>query len=200
MSSDQPLKVISIFDPAIDFARMGQELHGQYANKRDFEIVRPYLIPGKVPTFYSLREVPRRLWFSSVMSEPTAALRCMRAFQCGVVSVENLYSRDGVYDPGAAQLARVGDGVIADEALDERFENGVIEEIGSVVYYRSFLGRRTERTYLLPPSCARAVDQIFLNLPAAASPSLPASSSETASSASASAPSMPPATEQVAAS
>jgi hypothetical protein len=178
-------RVISVLDPALDYERMAEDTLAKYASTRDLAVIEPFLRPGVAPTIYAVREVPHELWESYVMAASNDSDRARRCFQCGVVNVENMYSEDG-FIPGQATLPVIGkSGVMADEAL-QRFSPAEREEIGAVVYYRSFLPRRIARTYRLPRSCAVALEQLLTHR-ADANQSSPASSNATASSGEASA-------------
>lgn len=183
------IKVVSVLDPAIDRDSMTEDDIAEYASKRDIAKVR--FKPGALPTVYNIREVPHTLWEGYVTAGVNDADRARRCFQCGVEKVENLYMRDGTtlpsYEPTWIQGTK--EKVMADESL-VRFSPAEREEIGTVIWFHSFLAPRIDPSYRLPPSC-RAI-LISLNFrPVGASQNSPAPNSDKASSPEGSAPQQP---------
>lgn len=164
---------------------MPARLMREYMETRDVRKLQPYLQPTVKPTVFHVREVPHDLWESFVMAAPSEAERYRRAFMCGLESIDELQQNDGTSIP-QWQPPRDASGVIRSEAI-ARVSAQEREEVGAVIWYHSFLPRRIDDCFALPPS-SRAVlnERVFLRVDA--SPSSAASSSDAASSKTASTP------------
>lgn len=195
MAFDTEIKLVSVVDEAIDWDRMPNDVFGKYIdNREDFSIVEPYLIAGRVPTFFYLREI-RHAKFRWVLRQGSEIDRQCAAFRASLARVENLKSGDGAIIP-APELARDKDGVLVEDELD-RFDAETWIEIGDAAFLRSFFRNRTERVYRLPPTLA-PLWALQAARRAAPSQALPESSSSNPSSGSPAdtAPSKPTTLEQ----
>ena len=182
-------RVVSVNDPAIETERMTvAEMTAYYVN-RDEALIRPFIKPGSQPTWFMVGEIKRRLWASYVLktAQDDTALRHERAFLAGVDSIENLPQEDA--QPISLFEPERSGGIIREEVL-ERYglDACTVEEIGSICLEHGFLARRTRRTYRLPPMCLEYLSQrVFRHV--ASSPSSPAPSSSSTSSATSETPS-----------
>jgi hypothetical protein len=182
--------VVSVLDPAIETERMPAKEMAEYVTTREIGKLQAYLKPGALPTIYHVRSVPHTLWEAFVMAADGQSERYRRCFQAGVTKVENIYQDDGPR-LDSWQPAKAGD-LMPDE-MCVRFSPAEREEIGSVIWSHSFLARRIAANFRLPPSShAALIERTFRRVDA--SPSLPESSSDEASSPSAEAVSSPPVT------
>ena len=177
--------VVSVLDPAIDTERMTASAMREYLESRDMRKLEPFLKPGSKPTRYHVREVPHELWETFVMGGGSESERYRRAFMCGVERIDELYQNDGTtianWTPSTDALGVMRPEAVVRVSAQER------EEIGAVVWYHSFLARRIEGCFRLPPSSRDLlIERPFRH--AAASPNSPVLSSAAASSQAASVP------------
>lgn len=172
-------KLVSVLDEAINTEGMLISEMREYQETRDHSLIERHILPGKKPTIFHCREVPRRVWGGFVQAGISESDRYARAFLCGVVEVENLRQDDGrVLDSwrphGRTEMSML------DDADLERFTPSDVEEIGAAIYMRSFLGRRIGRGYRLPHMSLSCLGHRKFRL-AEPSQSEPAPSSEKAS-------------------
>lgn len=190
-STDNLIKLVSINDPALDHDAMGgMEGIAEYAETRDYERVR--VLPGMQPMVFHCRPIPQHLvsdWIRQVPGLPDgrpSEAQCVRAFRCAVVAVENQRLAEG-YVPGMKEPKAIGPNkVMADEAA-ELFEYMTQVEIGGVALMRALFHLSTGVRSPAPPMSLERLEA-DVRRRAAASPSLPAQGSETASSDSAPTP------------
>ena len=145
---DNTFQCISIGDDALDVDGMPPGQLWKYVeNREDFSLVEPYLIKGRTPTVFTIREMAHDV-FKSVLKMPTEVDKLEAAVQGGLVTVTGLRSSDGriLSNP---DLGRYPNGVLRDEEM-KRFDWEQILEIGEVAFTRSFFRNRTERVYQLP--------------------------------------------------
>lgn len=174
----EKLTVISAFDPAINVEAITAAQMGVYLKSRDMALITPYLRPGSTPTKFHLREIDHALWGRYILAADGADEQALRAFQCSVWRIENLYQQDGTFLP--IWDAPDNKGQPMPEEMMQRVSPAECLEIGRVAWSHSFFHRRIECSFVPPHS--------FLTLlgargfrPADASPSLPAKSSGEAS-------------------
>lgn len=177
MAKDKTFETVSVFDPAIDNERMSAKAMGLFTQTRDMK----HLIfrPGKEPTIYSLRMIPHNLW-NWVDSGEQDGPKFTRAFRASLRGVTNMLNEDGT-NMGKDQWVPAfdEDGTLKDESV-QRFDRFEINEIGGMAFVKSFFGKRTPPTYLLPPLlAAHLADLTYLR--ADANPSSPVASSAGAS-------------------
>ena len=176
MKTAESIHVISVIDPAFDSERAGPERLFEYLQKRDFDIVKGFSRPGQMMTVYHLRRIPRNLFLHHVMSGATEHLRFVEAFRCSVVHVDNLYTDDGArvsWEP----TGQLGDLTVVSVAEMERFDPATILEVGSVAWYDSFLPRRIERRFAVPPTLASLLRTLPCPDPVVVSQTTPATAS-----------------------
>lgn len=176
---DESQVVISVLDPAIDTESMTVDEMMKYAETRDVSKIR--IKAGAKPTRYHTREIRHDVMESYVMAAGTDAERYRRAFLCGVVKVENLLQRDGSILPDWTPT-NIGKLAAMPDADAERFSAAERQEIGLVVFDRSFLAPRTVLAYRLPPTLPRFLGEREFRR-ADAIPQSPATSNEEASQA-----------------
>lgn len=189
----ETFEVVNPADDAIETEAMTPAEMMAFIKSRDTKQLK--IRAGQQPARFICREVPNQLWESFVCATEVQAERYRRAFQCGVIEAKNIPQRVGgligSFTPaGMPEALRMSDADLG------RFSPHDREEIGYVIYERSFLAPRTVRAYqLLPSSQAILEDREFRR--ADASPPSPAPSSSEASCAQAvpSAPSNATATE-----
>jgi hypothetical protein len=171
-------KTVSTLDPAIDHERMTRKAMAEYVKTRDMKHLM--FRPGMEPTVYTLRQVPQDLWLWVESGDEDAA-KFARAFRASLRTVTNMLNEDGT-TMGKAPWAPAmdADGTLSNESMG-RFDRFEINEIGGVAFVKSFFGKRTPPTYLLPPLLAGHLAGLAY-LPADASPSLPAVNNSAASS------------------
>lgn len=159
MQRDETYTLISVNDPAVDTTKITIEKMLEYINDRDESIIANAIDPAQPPARFTCREVPRKFWSRFVMEGRCESDNVERAFRAGVRSVVNLMGDDGVRNE---ERWDVPDEIMAIESVD-RFTPAQVQEIGSVIYQRSFLGHSIKRDWLLPPMCHDALaDREFL--------------------------------------
>lgn len=176
----EQFRIVSVLDPAIDTENMPMETMQRYIETRDEKLITPYIRPGGLPTWFHIREIPRRLMTRFVQS--AAGVESMRndhAFRAGVVLVENVHQEDGPHLV-SWKPPRTKDDVLPEDVVEQRFSPAEVDEVGCVIWHHSFLARKMRRTFPLPHTSLEALSaRVFLRV--AASPSLPATSSDEAS-------------------
>lgn len=151
---DQKFRAVSVLDPSLN---MSVKETVEYVQTRDFGLLKFHA--GEKPTVYHVTEVPHGLWEEYVAATDNPHERYRRAFQCGVERVENLVQGDGVAIPSwtpAGRHPRLQVTVMTDEEC-QLFAPHEREEIGAVIYQHSFLARRINLTFQLPPSLAEVL-------------------------------------------
>ena len=170
----ETFQVVSVLDPAIDRERATHEVIREYTDTRDFSKIAPFFKPGSRPVIFTCREVPHKYWEAYVMGGGNDAAKASRAFQCGVVRVENAPNSIGESTGDWEPPKIPGSDIMADEA-QERFRPFQREEIGTVIWHRSFLGPSIGATYPLPSTLVGPLEST--RLLAASSPNSPAQNS-----------------------
>lgn len=190
-------ETVSVLDDALDLQRVPPEVMlFEFGQLRVAELLEQYAKQGRQLTKFHLREIPRRTWFQYVRSSvgdterPSAAMLA-RCFLAGVERIDNLQQPNGQILP-TVEVAHLPGDDIGDERFLERVPIAFIEEIGEVAWRHSRFPLSIDRCFRLQPSYLELLDEIRTR-PVASSLSLPASSSDAASSLSAS---TPPPTEQ----
>jgi hypothetical protein len=157
-----PIKIVSIADPAIDVAAMGGTLR-PYIAKRDFAALR--FVEGARPTVYHVGWIDAMAFRSYICATPddpsvsefggTSFERAWRAFECGVVRIE---CADGsVLEP--AREEPLANGQIRKRWTPEQMESiavSDVEDVGTVAYVRSRVGKARQATYPLLPGSQSA--------------------------------------------
>lgn len=152
---EQTIRVVSIYDSAID--RMAMPSEGiEYAKLRDQVNDTLAFHDGKVPTWFEYRYLTRsqRRW---VQKAPDIYERNERAFRLGIVRIEHLATTGRTViaelkPAGTLSIPGAGrDDALSDEQLD-LVPDPFIEDIGGVIYHRSFLAHEPAISYPLPPS------------------------------------------------
>ena len=184
----EKLTVISAFDPAIDASAMTAAQMGAYLKTRDMALIAPHLRPGALPTKFHLREIDHALWGRYILAADTSDEQALRAFQCSVWRIENLYQQDGTFLPMWDAPDNKGQ-PMPDEMM-QRVSPAECLEIGRVAWSHSFFHRRIECSFVPPHSFLTLLGGLGFR-PADASPSLPAKSSGAASQPAESAPPAP---------
>lgn len=173
-------RVVSVHDEAIDTARMTAGEMATYIDARDEKLIAPFIKPGAQPMWFHVGEIQRRLWSPFVNAVDVDSVRFERAFMAGISMVENVPQDDGPVLPTWVPDDRSKLGAMSDKSL-ERFDPGVVDEIGCVVWDHSFLARKTARSYRLPHTSRVALSARDFRR-AESSPSSQATSSDAASS------------------
>lgn len=183
---EEKLRIISVFDPAIDHARVPDAVWPQYNMTRNVALLEPYVIPGKRPTYYHIKEIPRGVYFRYVSDAPSgSALEAMRAFMVAVTMVENLEQAGGDYinwEPPRDS----GYETMREDSLD-RLRPLEIHDIGEVAKQHSDFRLSTEGSFHLGLSLVVLWGAFHVHR-VAVSQSLRASSNDAASSVAASTP------------
>lgn len=159
------IRVASVADTALDIQAMtetgesGRHIIMEYAESRDETLVRA--LPGEKITWFHVRRL-RSSEFIQVKQASSDAEQYQRAFAIGVTKIENFaetgsrtvlpeYTPDGQGQRGQGRIS-----FFTDEQMD-RISPAFIEEIGSVVWQRSFLAHMPEVSYQPPPSFRRVL-------------------------------------------
>jgi len=144
----------SMFDTAIDIEAMGDNDVREYIETREFKLVKS--VPGKKLTVFHARRIPTSLYNSYVIEAPSENAQYMRAFQVGIVRVDNLVDTDGktwtTIEPSYERSTPRGEIRIFSDKEMELFASVYLEEIGSIVNRFSRLPPGNEQTYRLPRS------------------------------------------------
>jgi len=138
-------KTISLMDPAVDRARMPVEEQLAYVRTRDLALLNPYLIPGLLPVVFHFREIRHQIWRSFIVGDDAIEAKHARAFQAGLVRVENFTDEHGSIMRSWTPPTHAN-GVMTEDAVG-KFAWVDIIEIGSVVYQKSPLRPGTEQIF-----------------------------------------------------
>ena len=155
MFSNKPTELVCIIDPAVDKSKTDIK---KYIDTRDLKHV--VLKEGKEPARFFARRLSTRVFNQVVEGATTDVLKFQLAFQFGVSEIRNLTIVDE--SENASVLSRYmpdGEGNVntgfpshyTDEQID-KISPAVVREIGSLIYYASFLGMTSGEHYDLPPS------------------------------------------------
>ena len=160
LRSAAPKKVCCVFDEAIDAT---QSDLSKYAQTRDLAHLK--FLPGTRPTMYWIDRIPRSIMLKVVGSAKDDGERNMRAFQAGVMAVDDYIAEDGTtrarYEaPNATVMHGRQVRCVTDEDL-ELFPVADINEIGEVAYWHSFLRPGKDPYYPLPLSSQSALATLF---------------------------------------
>ena len=151
MLTIQTIKAICIYDEAIDHERLPQETMLKYAKNRDFKTIEPFIKPGTKPTIYNVKRLSRSVLYKRIQSISDESTKYLRCFQYGLESAENVIGEMGtVYD--YAPEGREGDMSIVSEEELERIPPCDVMEIGTMIWYMSFLRPGTENGLAVPPT------------------------------------------------
>lgn len=182
MTGTAPFKVVLASDLAIDIALSDMS---RYVSERDLSAL--VYVDGEKPTVYCCRPLTlqeRR----DVRNKATEGDRYEAAFVRGLVSVEDLHVSDGTRSHFSKLDDRSGKSKpIPDSALEKYFDEASIQEVGMVIWVRSFLALSSRGYYPLPDISRHALTGSLYHRAAQTS----ASSSSETSSASHEAPSAP---------
>lgn len=160
MNSDL-LRVASIADTAIDTKAMsepgesGRMLVTEYLENRDPDLVKA--VPGSKVTWFYTRRLRSGEFNTYVRTASTDQEQYQRAFAIGVVKIENFSevgSKNVIPEYKPDGEGRQGQGSISyftDDQLDA-IAPAFIEEIGAVIWQRSFLAHMPEVSYPPRPS------------------------------------------------
>lgn len=150
-NSSDPLRVVSIEDPAIDIATTGDGII-EYGCTRDAR----HLVfhPGAHPCWYTLRPLSRKALAIYVNAVEGREDRARRALACALERIEG-HPEHGNLTPPTGPKRDVGD-VIDEDWLDENVEPyGAILELGALVYDRAHVPKGQRRACAPPPGSFR---------------------------------------------
>lgn len=163
LNTIKPIKVVCIYDAAIDQERITTETVLQYIRCRDFEIIRPYLISGEKPVIYNVQRLLRSVMYSKIQPITNDNERAIKCFQYGVESVENAMNDDGTTYDFVPEGVDGDHRIISREELEKRFDPCDVMEIGTMIWYLSFLRRNNVNGLAAPDTSlgiwARLVNQ-----------------------------------------
>lgn len=149
-----PFKIIRCCDPAIDDPVGPVAL--RYSHERDASKLT--FIEGLKPTVFHARllDLQER---RDVRNKASDADKFEAAFVRGLLSVTDLVREEGGQP---IQWTRPDDKsgkarIIPDRTIEENFDEATVQEIGSVIYYRSFLARTSGQYFPLPAICRDAL-------------------------------------------
>lgn len=148
--SSAPKMFVCPFDPALD---MTDEELQRYTLTRDHSLLKFH--EGKAPTKYYIQRLSTSQMVYLQRQDKEHERLYGVAFCMGVVRVENLKRNDGVvldaWEPRHVVKAEK-DGMISSEEVDDIFDMPEVLDIGSVVYWHSFLGEKRRGIFVPPPS------------------------------------------------
>ena len=142
LNSMKPIKLVCIYDAAIDQDAMGSDTLDKYIRSRDFGLISPYFKPGQKPTVYHMKRISRSTMLNRVMCVDSDSERAMRSFQYAITQVDNVRADDGtVHDwkPAGTTQTSAGEQAMVSTSELERFAAADIMEIGQAAWYLSFL-------------------------------------------------------------
>lgn len=146
-------ETIHVKDPAIDWRRVPQDVYDHWIETRKTALLAPYVVPGKQPIIFVLREISQVVMDHWVDMGSATATTYTRAFQAALVLVRNMPTKEGLRpeweppkqtDPGAFQ------GIVRDECLGD-FTRAMRRDVGALAYQRSDFLPGTPATFVMPP-------------------------------------------------
>jgi hypothetical protein len=151
MSGTDPFRVVLASDEAIDIGACDMS---KYVAERDVDML--VFLEGEKPTVYWCRPLTRQE-IREVRNKVSDGDRYEAAFARGLVKVERLEHANGQRLDWLRPDDRSGKSKpIPDSGLDY-FSEAAIQEIGSVVWIRSFLAQSRQRLFVLPDSSRHAL-------------------------------------------
>jgi len=177
MQSTKELRVHSVFDPAIDLDRSRITKY-QLERKPEYLVT----IPGVKPATFVIRRIPNAVLTGYVEEAGSEQLRHIRAFEVGVIRVEDLVTREGqflpIYETPVVMAAGRQTHAIPPEHL-EYFHPDDIYDVGAAAYGYAFLRHGSGLFFPLPPSSQSALERRAGSfLPAVTTPPADRSSDE----------------------
>ena len=150
LNSMKPIKAVCIYDAAIDQERIKAETVLDYIRNRKFETIQPYLISGAKPVIYNVKRLLRSVMYSKIQPITNDNERAIKCFQYGVESVENAINDDGTTYDFTPEGVDGEHTIVSREELEKRFDPCDVMEIGTMIWYMSFLRRNAENGLAAP--------------------------------------------------
>jgi hypothetical protein len=151
MSGTDPFRVVLASDEAIDIGACDMS---KYVAERDVDML--VFLEGEKPTIYWCRPLTRQE-IREVRNKATDGDRYEAAFARGLVKAELLEHANGERRDWVRTDDRSGKSKpIPDTGLDY-FSEAAIQEIGAVIWIRSFLGRNRPGFFVLPGTSQHAM-------------------------------------------
>ena len=147
MSGTNTFKVILASDPAIDVTASDMS---KYVGERDVSAL--VFDDGAYPVVYHCRPLTLRER-REVRNKASDGDRYEAAFVRGLVTVENVIRPDGRRVDFSTDMLSDKSGKskpIPDSALESYFDEVAIQEVGMVIWFRSFLAQSSRAYYPLP--------------------------------------------------
>jgi len=164
----QPIKVVSVLDPALDVVAMAHDLN-VYSRTRDASLLK--FKPGVEPTWFWVGRANASMFMTWVHPATSEGERFRRAFQCGVTRIENIEDLDGethkVMVPTEQQKTPTGVQTYWSDLEISKVPLVFVDEIGSIAFDLSYMGKLNAASFQLPALSRRALGQ-RLSLDAAA--------------------------------
>jgi|PlaIllAssembly_1097288.scaffolds.fasta_scaffold00011_27 hypothetical protein len=157
MVANEIIKTVCVFDPALVGA--DAKVVEKFSKNRDLSILQPYIKPSEVPAVYSVKRIDHLVFLRQCLGQTNDEMKAVRAFQFGVVSIENMRNADGSrvnWEPSGL----IGETRYVTETELERISIAEILEIGRFAFELSFLPRTTVGGYRLPLSSAELWDRL----------------------------------------
>lgn len=156
MQGTGPFRIVRCCDPA--FADPVGPVALQYSAKRDFALLTDAFLPDVKPTIFHGRRLTVSEW-SYVQNCVSDADKYQASFCRGLVKVDDLVLEDAGSPVAFARPTDHSgkDRVIPDSMLESHFDPATIQEIGMVIFYRSFLARTKGQWFPLPAICRDAL-------------------------------------------
>lgn len=156
----EKLKTICSNDPGVDTTRVDSEAFFKHITTReDLDSIRN-AFTAEGPTVFTVREIPHALW-DFVDGGASDADKYKRAFMVGLEHAENVVQKNGTRLASVAGRDVTAIGTKQQDIMRESdlayFSPAEVQEIGSVAYQHSFLHRKIESCFRLPPMCHRAL-------------------------------------------
>lgn len=172
MQTGKTIKVVSVFDAAIDRASTGKKRLDEYATTRNYDLLA--FKPDRLPKVFHVRRIPVHTLTRWVEVCETLGMQRERAFMAGVERIDNLYTPAGQLMPPRAPGKRMehatGDTYFWSEEdiealIDEELvDRPTLVEIGGVALTRAGLRLGNAAPYQLPLSLADEWAELLFRL------------------------------------
>jgi hypothetical protein len=149
------MRIVSLSDPAIDIDAMGGDVGdlSRYLHGRDPSLVR--VRAGERPTWFTIGDIPSRVFLTYVAAAPDEGSRLMRAFEVGVTLVEDAPGEGGARIRMEPEIKDVlGSGSIRmrwSDAQIDALPPAYVLEAGAVAFARAHLGKAGVNSWPVPP-------------------------------------------------
>lgn len=142
------LQLVCTFDEAIDFDKISSDEMVEYIKDRD--IKKLVFRPGEKPLIFHSAAIPNELFHRLVMRQDSDSDRGRMCFRLGVHRVSK--PNGDTWQPNGETKTRGGTHTLMTDDEADEWSAAEVQEIGTALYWHSFLPLRIEGVLRAPPS------------------------------------------------